>query len=154
MRLTEPEYVDTIIVDYDEKPPLPVGKVKEVLSEFGLKLTWMHVKQSASGGVHYIIKTTPTSPDLVPLIELLLGSDPYRCCLLEFRRRHGFWLDVTWSRKALWDARYSQRKLNVFKVLEFYRARCPSLLRLVKFYAESKGLSVGELLGELLAVRG
>lgn len=152
MRIPEPEYVDTIIVDYDEKPPMPVSEVEKILGEFGLRLLWIHVKKSAGGGVHYIIKTTPTSPDLVPLIELLLGSDPYRCCLLEFRRTHGFWLDVTWARKTLWNARYSQRKLKWWRVLEFYKSRCPTLLSLLKYYAESKGYTLEEFMVEKVVV--
>lgn len=148
MRIPEPEYVDTIIVDYDEKPPLPVEEVEKILGEFGLRLLWIHKKKSSSGGVHYIIKVTPTSPDLVPLIELLLGSDPYRCCLLEFRRSHEFWLDVTWAKKTLWDARYSQRKLKWWKILEFYRKRCPTLLSLLKYYAESKGYTLEEFMAK------
>jgi hypothetical protein len=150
MILPEPEYTYTIIVDYDENKPLSEEHINSVLSEFNTSVKWIHVKASASGGTHYIIQlTNPVSPDLVPLIELLLGSDPFRCCLLEFRRTHGFWLDITWIRKRLMNARSHGRSINVFKVMHYFELMCPSLLSKLKQYAEYKNSNVYDLVSNL-----
>ncbi len=150
MILPEPDYVTYIIVDYDENKPLSESQVNSLLSEFNTSVKWIHVKASASGGTHYIIHlTNPLSPDLVPLVELLLGSDPFRCCLLEFRRTHNFWLDITWSRKRLMNARSHSRSINVFKVMHYFELMCPSLLNRLKQYAEYKGVSVYDLVSKL-----